>query len=99
MTNSEQVFKPYWPPELKVRDSFELRCDDKLEAKLDIHLGVDGDVYVSMQEWAEDCKEPIPDPFPSIRVRTYFGGGRNLRTRQALLWLAEAIRLDNLDNK
>jgi len=32
-----------------------------------------------------------------IRFRTYGGGGMSLRTRAALLILAEAIRLDNED--
>jgi hypothetical protein len=53
-----------------------------------------GDVYVSSQDW-EEIPEGRPHPFPCIRVRTLAGGGRNLRTRQALLWLADAIRRDS----
>jgi hypothetical protein len=30
-----------------------------------------------------------------VRCRTGIGGGRHSRTRQALLWLAMAIKLDN----
>ena len=53
-----------------------------------------GDVYVSMQDW-EEVPEGHPSPFPSVRIRTLAGGGRNTRTRQALLWLADAIRRDS----
>lgn len=44
-----------------------------------------GDAYVSIDdsEW--------------LRFRTYGGGGASLRTRAALMILAEAIRLDNAE--
>lgn len=61
-----------------------------------VMIADDGDVHISMQEW-EELPEGEPTPFPSIRIRTFAGGGRNVRTRQALLWLAEAMRLDAIE--
>ena len=57
-----------------------------------------GDVYVAMSAFhgQERTTENL-NPFPSIRIRTYAGGGQHARTRQALLWLAKAIELDNAD--
>ena len=87
-----------WPPSLESDTIYQVSCDDTGRnggSWLRVYIsGVDGDVYVSMQEW-EDIPEGAPDPFPSIRIRTFAGGGRNTRTRQALLNLAEAIMLDN----
>lgn len=92
----DAVFRPYWPQSLKSEEGFRIFCDDKGRNKgtwLDVFLANDGDVHVSMQDW-EDVPNGEPSPFPSLRVRSLSGGGRNLRTRQALLWLAEAMRLD-----
>jgi hypothetical protein len=100
MIDSEKIFKPYWPPNLKTHEFYEVACDDKGRNEMSwlrVLIAPDGDVHVSMQEW-EDFPQGQPDPFPSVRIRTFGGGGRNQRTRQALLWLAEAIRLDNLEN-
>lgn len=90
------VFRPHWPKGLETRTFYEVPCDDKGRSGgcwLRVMVADDGDVHVSMQDW-EDIPNGNPDPFPSVRVRTYAGGGRHQRTRQALLWLAEAIRLD-----
>lgn len=95
----ELVFKPKWPPALEQNVFYELPCDDKGRdggAWLRVMVANDGDVHVSMQDWEEFGTDGTqPSPFPSIRCRTHAGGGKHLRTRQALLWLAEAIRLDN----
>lgn len=90
------AFAPFWPPALRAGERYRVLCDDKGRnggTWLDVFLANDGDVHVSMQDW-ENVPDGKPDPWPSLRVRTYTGGGRNERTRQALLWLAEAIRLD-----
>lgn len=89
-------FKPEWPDGLKQGECYELLCDDKGRAGtcwLRLWIAPDGDVHLMMQDW-EDAPEGHPNPLPSIRSRTDMGGGRNLRTHQALLWLAQAIRLD-----
>lgn len=94
------VFEAHWPKNLKSLQGYKILCDDKGRNKsswMNLFIADDGDVHVSMQDW-EECPEGEPDPIPSIRIRTFSGGGRNQRTRQALLWLAEAIRLDNLDS-
>lgn len=75
---------------------YQVTCDDKGRkggSWLRVVISEDGDVHVSMQDW-EDIPEGEPTPFPIVRIRTMIGGGRNLRTRQALLWLADAIRRD-----
>ncbi len=93
---SEQVFESQWPAGLEHSTSYQVLCDDKGRNEgswLKVMIGNDGDAWVTMQDW-ENVPEGNPTPFPSIRVRTLTGGGRNYRTRQALLWLAEAIRLD-----
>lgn len=98
---AEAIFQPHWPEGLASREFYKVPCDDKGArggSWLQVMVAGDGDVHVSMQDW-EDVPEGQPSPFPSIRVRTFAGGGRNSRTHQALLWLAEAIRLDNEENR
>ena len=95
-----EVFKHHWPETLETRKFYQVFCDDK-GAKggtwLKLFIADDGDVHVAMQDW-EHVPEGAASTFPSLRVRTGAGGGRNQRTRQALLYLAEAIRLDQIDN-
>src|ERR1035437_8258556 len=90
------VFKPNWPEELKGETSYRIPCDVKGRkggSWLQVYVASDGDVHVSMQDW-EDMPEGSPTPFPSVRIRTLIGGGRHVRTRQGLLWLADGIRRD-----
>jgi hypothetical protein len=91
-----------WPDGLEPRKVYEVLCDDKGRdggSFLQVFIADDGDVHVSMQDWEDIRTEGTqPSPFPSIRVRTLCGGGRNSRTRLALLWLAKAIQLDNQEN-
>ncbi len=94
-----KVFNPEWPDGLEQLKFYRVPCDDKGRdggSWLQLLVAGDGDVHVSMQDW-EDIKEKgtHPNPLPSIRIRTLSGGGHSLRTRQALLWLADAIRRDN----
>lgn len=98
---TRDVFSPHWPDGLEARRLYEFPCDDKGRdggCWLRVLVADDGDVHVSMQDW-EDIRTAgtEPSPFPSIRCRTSVGGGRHRRTRQALLWLAQAIRLDELE--
>ncbi|UQY89237.1 hypothetical protein LQE85_08585 [Stenotrophomonas rhizophila] len=91
-------FTPKWPRGLQQDRLYQLPCDDKGRSNanwLQVYIAQDSDVHVMMQDW-EDILEKgsSPNPLPTLRVRTYFGGGRNQRTHQALLWLAQAIRLD-----
>lgn len=102
---SKDVFSPHWPEKLESRKFYEIPCDDDgrlFDASMSVMIAEDGDVHVSMSKFSDDPRDPRSkakmDPLPSIRIRAMQGGGRNLRTRQALLWLAEAIRLDNIDN-
>lgn len=109
MTKQPAAFKPHWPAGLQTRTFYEIPCDDdgrELAAVLKVMVAEDGDVHVSMSKFIDNPRQIPKDangaarmhPCPSIRIRTLAGGGRNSRTRQALLWLAEAIRLDNIDN-
>jgi hypothetical protein len=96
---AKQVMEPQWPEGLEQLTHYEFRCDDKGSdggSWLRVMVAGDGDVHVSMQDW-EDIKieGSRPNPLPSIRCRTGPGGGRHARTRQALLWLARAIQMDN----
>lgn len=94
-----QVFKAHWPEGLEHRKLYEFRCDDKGRGGncwLRLIVAEDGDVHLSMMDW-EDPQHPDskPSTLPTVRCRTLVGGGRHRRTRQALLWLAKAIELDN----
>ena len=90
------VFNPKWPDGLKQNEVYEISCDDKGRSGgcwLRLFVAEDGDVHLVMQDW-EDMPEGEPSKIPAMRVRTLMGGGRNTRTHQALLWLAQAMRLD-----
>lgn len=98
-----KIFNAAWPKGLKQETIYEVSCDDggrEGGSWLRVFIGVDGDAHVMMQEWENIKSDPDsrPDQIPHIRVRTYAGGGRNHRTRQALVWLADAIRRDNEEN-
>lgn len=101
LTKEERaVFKPHWPQGVQAGELLRVACDDKGRnggSWLSVYIANDGDVHVGMQDW-ENVPEGQPSTLPSIRVRTLYGGGRNLHTRQALLWLARAIQLDNAEN-
>jgi len=91
-----RVFSPSWPEGLKPGTAYRIPCDDKGRnggSWLQVLVDEQGDVWVLMQDW-EDIPEGSPSPFPGIRIRSMAGGGRFTRTRQALLWLADAIRRD-----
>ena len=102
-----EVFKPKWPEGLEMGKSYRFLCDDKGRdgsCFIAVHVANDGDVHLMASERMEkesvdrltgEKLRAIYDSFPSVRCRTGIGGGRHARTRQALLWLADAIRRDN----
>jgi hypothetical protein len=78
----------YWLSSLETRQEYTRRQDDTdgqrdRRQDLTVAIGDDGDCWVR----AGGGK--------LLRFRTFAGGGLSLRTRQALMVLAEAIRLDN----
>ena len=92
---------------LEQRKSYEFRCDDdgrNGDAWIRVRVASDGDVHVTASKQLEkssvdrvtgETLQPVYAIFPFVRCRTGIGGGRHKRTRQALLWLALAIKLDN----
>ncbi len=85
-----------WPDGLVANTHYQVPCDDTGRnggSWLRMLVANDGDCFPSMQQW-EEIPGSKPSPFPAIRIRTLAGGGRNARTRTALLWLAQAMRLD-----
>lgn len=97
MSNQKKVFAPEWPKGLEQDVTYTVKCDDAIPdeelRELSVVIACDGDVHLSMKEI--NLSTNNASPFPGLRCRNYFGGGRHLRTHQALLWLAQAIRLDN----
>lgn len=78
----------YWLQSLDTMRAYTRRHDDTdgkrdHEQDLTVFIGPDGDC------WIEAGGGQM------LRFRAMSGGGRSLRTRQALMVLAEAIRLDN----
>ena len=81
----------YWPGSLEVQQCYARLQDDTEgatgeEQEVSVVVGPDGDVWLRAAGGAT-----------ALRFRTYSGGGHSLRTRNALLVLAEAIRRDNED--
>jgi hypothetical protein len=90
-----EVLAPHWPETLKSRQLYERPCDDKRYGRLTLSFSEDGDAWVTVHEGE---REDLSDfHTATVRIRTLFGGGRSIRTRQALLWLAEAMRQDEAE--
>ena len=96
MNKKEEIKKilenPTWIDEIESNTLYQIEDDDSPsgEAFLQIVFSNDGDAWVHQ----------ISDPtFKSIRKRTHQGGGRDVRTRYALMILAYAMKLDNEENK
>lgn len=110
MTKEDEVFRSHWPKGLEECRLYQFNCDDDGRdgtAFFRVFVANDGDVHLCASKLVERgfvdkvSGEKLPsifDNFPSIRCRTGAGGGRHRRTRQALLWLARAIQLDNEEN-
>ena len=82
---------PFYPESLKTSHAYTRLHDDHdgtYKGWLSVIIAPDGDCWV----------ETLSNENAPLRFRTYFGGGMSLRTRNALLLLAEAIRLDNKEN-
>lgn len=107
--NAESVFRANWPEGLEQGRLYQFNCDDDGrdgEAFFRVLVADDGDVHLCASKLIEPgftdkvTGERLPSlyaPVPSVRCRTGVGGGRHARTRQALLWLALAIKLDNAE--
>lgn len=72
------------------REVHEFLCDDRCGV-LTVTVGPDGDLWAGMHEGDSDCHFGPP----GVRARTYSGGGRSERVRQALMLLAVAMVADN----
>jgi len=86
---TKQVIKlldtPFWPQQLDInKDYFRTHddCDGDLYKGITVGFTQDGDAWINT--YKQGC-----------RFRTYHGGGKSLRIRNALLFLALAIQLDN----
>lgn len=85
----------WWPKHLELltgysRMRFE---DDSVLGTIGVIMSHDGDA------WIEIVSTPDPNEFGrSLRFRTFLGGGQSPSVRNALLILAEAIRLDNKEH-
>lgn len=80
--------EPFWPKTLKTEESYFRThddCDGDLGQGVSVTIDPQGDVWLNT----------TTPKMTSCRFRTFFGGGQSLRVRNALLLLAEAIRLDN----
>lgn len=79
---------PFWLPTLEINTNYTRTHDDHdgtHEGNVYVLVGQDGDVYLMTDK-----------AFHSLRFRMpMIGGGQSPRVRNALLILAEAIRLDN----
>lgn len=65
--------------------------DGTFQGSIGVTRAVDGDMYV----WTETSPQILSN---WLRFRSGTGGGRSLRTHNALRILAEAIRLDALED-
>lgn len=107
LLREDSVFRPHWPEGLEPGRIYQFNCDDDGRdgsAFFRILIAADGDAHLCASKLVErECVDPVTnekhraiyDNYPSVRCRTGIGGGRHRRTRQALLWLALAIQLDN----
>lgn len=80
---------PIWLNTIEDTTPYTIQHDDtdgKDEGFLTVMFDRYGDAYISI------------DIRTQLRFRTLLGGGKNLRTRTALMILAEAIRLDTKKN-
>lgn len=82
---------PFWLPTLTTMNTYARLHDDHdgtKEGVLNVVFSPDGDAHV----WIAGIDGRVSQ---SLRFRNYGGGGVSLRTRNALLVLAEAMRLDS----
>lgn len=79
---------PFWPPDLETQKAYVTTHDDNdgdpLSGLLQVTFTIDGDAWISIQSERGSTK--------ALRFRTWGGGGKYLKIRNALLLLADAIR-------
>ena len=78
---------PLWIQELKTQEVYSRLHDDhdgERKGHIMVQFTPDGDAWVNVDQL-----------FPSLRFRTFGGGGVSLRTRNALVILAYAMKLDD----
>lgn len=88
---------PFWPNTLNSNEVYKTKSDDNPhseESYLSVVFGNDGDAWVDVLSWTDLNAEVFTT---THRFRTYAGGGRRLRIRNALLFLARAIQLDQAE--
>ncbi len=81
---------PFWIPELHTNTVYSRLHDDHdgtRKGVISVQFDQQGDAWLSTDMHRG----------PPLRFRMEGGGGLSLRVRNALMILAEAIRLDNLD--
>ena len=83
--------KPFWIPEVKPKTEYSRLHDDHDGTK-------EGCLIVSFEEFGDAFIYTDLHPHIALRFRTLGGGGDSPRVRNALIILAEAIRLDNEDH-
>ena len=86
-----------WPEGL-VQGMFYARRDCLNEATLRAFVGEDGDAYITIIRDGRNDGRVGGQMMADARFCTKVGGGKSPRVRQAILNLAEAIRLDNIDD-
>jgi hypothetical protein len=83
---------PFFVDGLEAEETYSRIHDDTDgtgEGAINIKISQDGDVWVQLQATHNGAPLRFRQPF--------FGGGQSPRTKQALLFLALAIKLDNED--
>lgn len=82
---------PFWPQTIQSGKLYLRYEDDSPEGSLSVSFDVDGDGYIRVYQNIDPTEHNW-----SLRFRILMsGGGESPRVRNALLILAEAIRLDN----
>ena len=82
---------PFWIDEIEPNFSYERLHDDhdgNRVGKICVNFLINGDAVLSTDSHHG----------PHLRFRTFGGGGKSPRTRNALMLLALAIKLDNEEN-
>ncbi|WP_455233423.1 hypothetical protein [Geopseudomonas aromaticivorans] len=81
----------FWVDTLSTDEFYSRLHDDR-----DGHTTIDHALTVAVASDA-DLHVMLPNSMESLRFRSYFGGGKSPRVRNALMVLAEAIRRDNAE--
>lgn len=78
----------FWLDTLDTMEMYQRYQDDHPEEHISVSFGSDSDAHLSIFSVTKQA-------WPSVRFRVMQGGGQSRRVRNALIILAEAIRLDN----